>query len=132
MQRVSPAKPLPPKLERFFPIITVADFGRSLEFYAGVLGLTPGYRWPPEGEGEPQFVVVSLGESSLGLAQAETELGEDRDRFELCFYTDDVDVVVRQLRVKRVPVLREPEDMPWGERMAFVADPDGNRIHLTA
>lgn len=110
----------------------MADVGRSLEFYAGVLGLTPGYRWPPEGEGEPRFVVVALGESSLGLAQAKTELGEAGDRFELCFYTDDVDVVMRQLRIKGVPVLQEPEDMPWGERMAFVADPDGNRIHLTA
>jgi lactoylglutathione lyase len=110
----------------------VADVGRSLEFYAGVLGLTPGYRWPAEGEGDPQFVVVALGESSLGLVQAKTELGGAVDRFELCFYTDDVDVVMRQLRIKGVPVLQEPEDMPWGERMAFVADPDGNRIHLTA
>ena len=123
---------MPPNLKSFFPIITVADVGRSLEFYAGVLGLTPGYRWPPEGEGEPQFVVVALGESALGLAQAEAGLGEAGDGFELCFYTEDVDVVVRQLRVNRIPVLREPEDMPWGERMAFVADPDGNRIHLTA
>jgi len=29
-------------------------------------------------------------------------------------------------------VLREPEDMPWGERIAAVADPDGNPVALCA
>ena len=29
-----------------------------------------------------------------------------------------------------MPVLAEPEDMPWGERMAYVSDPDGNPVAL--
>jgi lactoylglutathione lyase len=27
-----------------------------------------------------------------------------------------------------VAVLQEPAEQPWGERMAIVADPDGNRV----
>jgi lactoylglutathione lyase len=31
-----------------------------------------------------------------------------------------------------VTVLRAPENMPWGERLAFVADPEGNPVTLAA
>jgi lactoylglutathione lyase len=27
-----------------------------------------------------------------------------------------------------VPIVEEPTDQPWGERMATVLDPDGNRV----
>ena len=29
-------------------------------------------------------------------------------------------------------VLREPADMPWGERVAYVSDPDDNPVALAA
>jgi lactoylglutathione lyase len=29
-----------------------------------------------------------------------------------------------------VPVLRTPTDMPWGERVAYVSDPEGNPVAL--
>jgi lactoylglutathione lyase len=29
-------------------------------------------------------------------------------------------------------VLREPADMPWGERVAYLADPEGNVVALAA
>jgi len=35
---------------------------------------------------------------------------------------------VEHLRTHGVRVLAEPADQPWGERMAEVADPDGNRV----
>ena len=41
---------------------------------------------------------------------------------------DDCDAAVEHLRGHGVPVLAEPADQPWGERMAEVADPDGNRV----
>jgi lactoylglutathione lyase len=28
------------------------------------------------------------------------------------------------------PVLQRPTDMPWGERLAYVTDPDGNPVAL--
>lgn len=53
-------------------------------------------------------------------------------RFELCVYTDDVDAAVAELRDAGVPVLAEPADQPWEERLAYVEDPDGNPVMITA
>jgi catechol 2,3-dioxygenase-like lactoylglutathione lyase family enzyme len=52
-------------------------------------------------------------------------------RFELFVYVDGLDELVEELRADGVSVLREPADMPWGERVAYVADPDGNPVALT-
>jgi lactoylglutathione lyase len=52
--------------------------------------------------------------------------------FELCVYTDDVDDAVARLRAAGHPVLYEPTDQPWSERMAYVADPDGNAVMVCA
>ena len=41
-----------------------------------------------------------------------------------------VDTLIEALRTEGVPVLSEPADMPWGERIATVADPDGNPVAL--
>jgi lactoylglutathione lyase len=116
-------------LETFFPIIRVRDLEQSIVFYDLLLGMQQSYRWPEEGE--PQFVVVGVGETALGIGRAQRPYQAD-DRYELCFYVDDVDRAVAELRAAGVRVEREPEDMPWGERMAWVSDPDGNRVHLTA
>lgn len=39
---------------------------------------------------------------------------------------DDVDEVVSSLRAQGMTILREAADMPWGERLAYVTDPEGN------
>jgi lactoylglutathione lyase len=52
-------------------------------------------------------------------------------RFEMFVYVDDVDRLVTQLR-QWAPVLREPADMPWGERSAYVCDPNNNPVALAA
>ena len=113
-----------------------ADVGASLAFYRDALELVPGYRWPADGD--PDFVVLSAGEGTIGIAAAAAPrelLGIDvggEPRFELCFYVDDVDDTLDRLRGRSVRVLRAAEEMPWGERMAYVADPDGNPIQITA
>jgi lactoylglutathione lyase len=45
-------------------------------------------------------------------------------------YVAGVDDLTGQLRAEGVVVLRDPADMPWGERIAFIADPDGNPVAL--
>jgi lactoylglutathione lyase len=117
-----------------FPIVYTRDLKRSVDFYCDVLGFERGYRFPDGGDAE--FVVVRLGDSALALSATGAEhtlLGRrvgDGIRFELCVYTDDVDAAVRALRERGTDVLREPEDMEWGERMAYVTDPDGNPVHI--
>ena len=56
----------------------------------------------------------------------------DGDRFGYWVYVDDVDAVLEQLRANGAPVVAEPEDQPWGERVARARDPDGNLVYLGA
>ena len=121
-----------------FPIIYVEDLTASLTFYRDLLGFSETYRFPP-GEAA-EFVALSLGGSaSLGLtavtdgqvgAHGKTIQPRVGRQFELCVYTDDVDRAVDRLRGRGTPVLAEPADQPWGERMAYVADPSGHPIMI--
>lgn len=54
----------------------------------------------------------------------------DGPRFEIYVYVEDLDATVAELSGAEVRVLREAEDMPWGERIATVADPEGNPVAL--
>jgi lactoylglutathione lyase len=58
-----------------------------------------------------------------------TTIGSE-PRFELFVYVDDLDPQLAALEREGGRVLREPEQMPWGERLAYVADPDGNPVAL--
>ena len=51
-------------------------------------------------------------------------------RIELCVYVRNLEQLVERMRGERVPILLEPSLQPWGERVAYVADPDENLILL--
>jgi lactoylglutathione lyase len=120
---------------RAFPIVYAADVERAARFYEE-LGFERFYRHPADGEAG--YVGLRLGESQLGVvtvaapqAMHGATIGTD-PRFELFVYVDDVDAEVERLRAAGVRVLRETEDMDWGERLAYAADPEGNPVALAA
>jgi uncharacterized glyoxalase superfamily protein PhnB len=116
-------------ITRTFPILLTPDLPRALAFYVEALGGTIRYRYPEEGE--PAYVTIGLGSSSVGLsANASAARGRPSEAFELGAYTRDVDAAVARLRVAGARVVDEPSEQPWGERMARVLDPDGNRVTL--
>lgn len=93
------------------------------------------FRWPAEGELDYAF--LRLGEHAIGIGRSGEPLHGLTDpaggpRFELCIYTDDVDAAAEHLRELGAPELLAPQDMPWHERVAYFADPDGNPIHVAA
>ena len=47
-------------------------------------------------------------------------------------YVDNVDQLAAQLRAEGVTVPRHPADLPWGERIATAAGPDGNPVALSS
>lgn len=116
-----------------FPVLYVADVRRAVGFYT-LLGYEPTYQFPLDGD--PHYVGLERGESSLGLSDAnwpEAQLGitvGTAPRFELFVYVDDVEAEVERFRAAGHPVLQEPATMPWGERQAYLADPDGNPVAL--
>lgn len=121
--------------DRSFPVVYARDVERSARFYER-LGFERHFQLPPEGE--PGYVGLSRGTFEVAVVSAEwpkDQLGVQpgtEPRFELFVYVDDVDAATDELRRAGAPVLREPADMPWGERLAYVADPDGNPVALAA
>jgi lactoylglutathione lyase len=119
-----------------FPILYVPDVERSARFYTGQLGFEEIARMPPDGDAG--YISLQLGDSRLAVVHSswpEERIGVrvgSLPRFELWVYVDDVDETVARLRAADVPVLADPEDMPWGERMAYVADPDSNPVALAS
>ncbi len=71
------------------------------------------------------------GASNLLAMAMRADLG-DGPRFEMFVYVSDVDEFVATLSAEGVPILRAPADMPWGERISMVADPDGNPVALAS
>ena len=123
-------------MRRAFPVIYARDVMGTVEFYERLLGFERQYQFPPEGE--PGYVGLLRDGADLGVVHESSprrligaSMG-DGPRFELFVYVDDVDSAIRSMRAADVPVLREPEDMPWGERVAFVTDPEGNPVTLAA
>jgi lactoylglutathione lyase len=120
---------------RAFPIVYSTDVHRSVEFY-GSLGFEPYYHFPDEQK--PDYVGLRRNGSDIGIVTTQSPkalIGVDTGtspRFELFTYVDSVDEEVERLRASGVRVLREPEDMPWGDRLGYVADPDGNPVVLAA
>ncbi len=118
-------------------MLSVADMARSRDFYERVLGGEKIYQFPPEGE--PGFLTLRFGETELGLGLlTDTPLHgrplrpASGHRIELCINVADCDEAVTALGAIGAGVVTPPTDLPWGERSAYVEDPDGNLVMLAA
>jgi lactoylglutathione lyase len=115
---------------RAFPVVYTKDVPRLIDFYERI-GFTVTFRFPPDDE--QGYASLSRDGSDLGIVHADfpreqigVEVG-DGPRFEMFVYVDGLDEFVEGLGA---PVLKAPMDMPWGERIAYVSDPEGNPVVL--
>jgi lactoylglutathione lyase len=118
-----------------FPILHVSDVERSVRFYRDCFGFELGFRWPAEGPLE--FAFLKLGDTGIGIGGTDPPLpdwpdGRDVGSFQLCIYAEDTDVAAERLRGLGVEQVAAPREMPWGEKLAYFADPDGNLVHVTS
>jgi lactoylglutathione lyase len=121
---------------RAFPVLYAKDVEAVAAFYVQ-LGFQEHFRMPGQ-DGSPGYIGLRRDAAELAVATedaprmlAGVEPGQG-PRHELFVYVDDVDRIVAELRSGGGAVLREPADMPWGERVAFVTDPEGNVVSLAA
>lgn len=111
-----------------FPILTTADLDEALRFYVEFLGAKVAYEFPGP-DGVPGYVGLDLGTSHLGIGRDPAASRPDGPRaMSLWVYADDCDAAVERLRAAGAPIIEEPVDQPWGERVARVRDPDGNDV----
>ena len=118
---------------RAFPIVYASDVEATAHFYES-LDFDRHFQLPEEGE--PGYVGLRRGDSEMAVVsrswpdqQYGLPVGAG-PRFEMFVYVDDADTTIARLRDDGAGVLRPAEDMPWGERVGFVTDPDGNPVAI--
>ena len=116
-----------------YVILIVEDLDRALRFYTDVLGLRLGHR-------SGDYAQLDTGTTRLALytrkAMAKT-LGmslkppaHDAPGFEIGFKVPDVGEAFAELVGRGALAVMPPTDRPWGQRTAYVQDPDGHLIEL--
>ena len=111
------------------PIIVTADLDRLLAFYTELLGATEVMRFPADG---PLFYVgLELGNSELGLSSDASVVAGDPGRMLLSIDVPDVDALLPRVGALGGTGGDGANDMPWGQRVAHIKDPDGNVVDLT-
>jgi predicted enzyme related to lactoylglutathione lyase len=111
------------------PVIVTADLDRLLSFYTELLGAQENFRYPESG---PVFYVgLALGDSELGLSVDAGVQPGSPGRILLSIEVPDVGALLARVAGLGGHVQGPANDMPWGQRVAHIADPDGNVVNLT-
>lgn len=98
-------------------------------FYTGVAGATEGTRTPEEG---PTFYLgLRIGDAELGIVADGSIEGSPVGHVLLSLEVPDVDAALAQVESLGGEAPAPANDMPWGQRVAHVTDPDGNAVNLT-
>lgn len=116
-----------------YTVLIVESLDRALAFYVDVLGMQLNHRSGPyaqlaTGVTRLAFYERSAMEATLGTAL--TPPAENTAAFELGFFVANVDNAYAELVVLGAAAVTPPADRPWGQRTAYVRDPDGNLIEL--
>jgi catechol 2,3-dioxygenase-like lactoylglutathione lyase family enzyme len=116
--------------------IVVADMDRALAFYRA-LGLAV----PDQAEG-PQVEIATPGGATLGLVLEamvrqsvegwETPVGQRVTFACRCDSVAELDSTYARIEAAGFQGRKAPWDAFWGQRYAFLNDPDGNRVDLFA
>jgi predicted enzyme related to lactoylglutathione lyase len=110
------------------PILVSRDLERLAGFYRSLLGAAEIERVPAEG---PTFFVnLRVGDSDLGVV-ADGDAPGGPQRMLLSIDVPDVDALLPRVAELGGQVQGPANDMPWGQRVAHVQDPDGNSVNLT-
>lgn len=118
-------------VRQLFPILVTRDLPALVRFYEAALGGAVVYRFGT-GDGD-DYVSMSFGDASLGIGRdPDASATQEQDRVTLWFYVDDVDAAFEAWLRAEGRAQQPPTDMPWGERVAQVRDPDGNLVNLGA
>jgi predicted enzyme related to lactoylglutathione lyase len=119
-------KPVPSSVS---PIIVTHDLERLARFYTGVAGATETRRTPDVG---PTFYLgLRIGDSELGIVSDGSVAGTPAGRVVLSIEVPDVDAALSRVEARGGQAPAPANDMPWGQRVAHVQDPDGNALNLT-
>jgi lactoylglutathione lyase len=114
-------------------ILIVEDLDRALGFYVDVLGLRLGHRsgdYAQLDTGSTRLALYTRSAMSKTLGMALEPPSSNAPGFEVGFKVADVDAAFTDLIAGGAQPMVPPTDRFWGQRTAYVRDPDGHLIEL--
>lgn len=128
------ADPRGPQMNWLTPFVVVRDPKAGQAFYAAAFGFQVGTLMDGP-DGTPAYADMAHGGRTLFMMGAEGAWGHPArapassgtpSPVGLYVYVDDVDAQTETARAAGAEVVDPPEDMPWGDRVARLRDPDGH------
>lgn len=117
-----------------YTILYVEDVPKTIAFYEAAFGLQRRFVHETGDFGELETGATALAFSSLRLM---TELGKNPQRasaqapsFEIALTTADVPAAVQRAVAAGARLVQAPEQMPWGQTVAYVADINDALVEL--
>lgn len=113
-------------------VLVVSEFEKCLAFYRDKLGFTV-----KDLDGDFAYLVLGEGGPGLALISADSAarlISEERvrpkagalNRNYFAVFLEDVDKEFERLRAMGVRFVTTPTTQPWGQRIAYFEDPEGN------
>jgi lactoylglutathione lyase len=116
-----------------YVVLVVSDLNRALAFYTDVLGLRQSHRaeaYAQLATGTTRLALYTREAMSATLGIPLAEANRAGPAFELGFKVESCDAAFQELLIRGVPAVVAPTTRAWGQRTAYVRDPDGNLIEL--
>ena len=116
-----------------YVVLIVDDLDRALDFWTGTLGLRLGHRSGPYAQLDTGTTRLAFYERAAMSSTLGFELrapADDAAAFEVGFVVDDVDAAYAALVEGGAHATAPPTTRSWGQRTAYVRDPDGHLVEL--
>ena len=120
-----------------YTIIYVSSVEETLEFYKKAFGFevkfiheSKAYGELETGETTLAFASHEMGDMNLGGKYLKANINDKPFGIELAFVTDDVLAAFEKAVASGAVPLKEPEEKPWGQIVAYVRAVDGSIIEL--
>lgn len=117
-----------------YTILYVADVKTTLDFYQRAFGLATRFLHESGSYGELETGATALAFSSrqlmTQLKKNPTAADPRSPCFEIALVTQDVPAAVARATAAGAQVIQQPEQMPWGQTVAYVADLDGFLVEI--
>jgi predicted enzyme related to lactoylglutathione lyase len=116
------------------PVLVTPTLPLLLAFYKALLGAVEISRVPADGPA--YYVGLQIGNAELGIVtDGEADIAAPQ-RILLNVNVGDLGVggveeLLEHVEALGGHILGPPNDMPWGQRVAHILDPDGNTVNLT-
>lgn len=117
-----------------YTILYVEDVPATLAFYGRAFGLSTRYTHESGSYGELETGATALAFVSHALLR---QIGKtpqapvlDKPTGEIAFVTDDVAAAVQRAVDAGARLVQAPQDMPWGQTIAYVGDCNGFLVEI--